>query len=440
VANGELATSKETTAAAANLQPTAGDRGSSIESAIRSWIERGAVGPLERWLARELDLSGVPVRMPIPDWTALLIELARARTARPGWPERCDERIVQFFEALLRFSRPTGIAATTEPETRERTELREAFHAWATVGSGTGAARVVSMWFPRRGIEESSPPPLPAWSSDKHPLAILRAEWLKSGDFLAVDHRLPGLSTRFELFGGGKPWLGPDWLLSIDGGSAASRPKLLAWSTSSKADLLEWTFRAGAARITRTALLLRGRRLALLADQVDFPASDGGDDRPISLKLAYDLGIGIEGDEETRTLMLRRTSDRASARAYPLGLPCLPYKTDKGSFHAGDGRLVLTQARMNRRIWLPILLSWDAARNRKPVQWRALTVSERSKVCPPGVAFAVRTRWGQDESVVIYRSLAKPGLRAFLGHQTRARFLVGTFSADGVLKPLVSLE
>lgn len=437
MANGELATSNE--AVAANLQPSTGDRGRSIESAIRSWTERSAAGPLERWLARELDPSGVPIRMTIPDWTALLIELARARTARPGWPERCDERISQFFEALLRFSRPTGIAATTERETRERTELREAFQSWAAICPGTGAARVASMWFPRRDDEEFSPPPLPAWSSDTHPLAILRAEWLKSGDFLAVDHRPPGLSTRFELFGGGKPWLGPDWSLSIGGGSAASRPKLQAWSTSSTADLLEWTFRAEAARISRTALLLRGRRLALLADQVDFPAAND-DDRPVSLKLAYDLGIRIEGDEETRTLMLRRTSDRASARAYPLGLPCLPYKTDKGSFHAGDGRLVLTQARSSRRIWLPILLSWDAARNRKPVQWRALTVSERSKVCPPEVAFAVRARWGQDDSVVIYRSLAKPGLRAFLGHQTRARFLVGTFSAEGVLKPLVSLE
>jgi len=232
---------------------------------------------LERWLARELDPSGVPIRMPISDWPALLVELARARTARPGWPERCDERISPFFEALLRFSRPTGIAATTEREMQDGSELREAFRSWGATCPGTGAARVVSMWFPRRDDEEFSPPPLPAWSSDKHPLAILRAEWLKSGDFLAVDHRLPGLSTRFELFGGGKPWLGPDWSLSLDGGSAASRPKLRAWSTSSTADLLEWTFGAGAARICRTALLLRGRRLALLADQVASPASHDDD-------------------------------------------------------------------------------------------------------------------------------------------------------------------
>jgi hypothetical protein len=294
------------------------------------------------------------------------------------------------------------------------------------------------MWFPSHDDTESSSPPLPAWSSEKHPLASLRADWLKSGEFLAVDHRLTGPTTRFELLGGGAPWLGPDWSLSTGDGSRASRPRIQAWSTSSTADLLEWSFRSDAARITRTALVLRGRRLALFADQVDFGGADDG--RPVSLSLARHSGIRTDGDEESRTLGLRRTRDRASARAYPLGLPCLPYKTEKGNFHARDGRLVLTQARSGRRTWLPILVSWDAARNRKPVQWRALTVSERSKVCPPDAAVAVRARWGRDETIVIYRSLARPGLRAFLGHQTRARFLVGTFSSDGDLKPLISLE
>jgi hypothetical protein len=89
---------------------------------------------------------------------------------------------------------------------------------------------------------------------------------------------------------------------------------------------------------------------------------------------------------------------------------------------------------------MPILVSWDAVRNRKPVQWRVLTVSEKSRVCPPNVAFAARARWGRGETLVVYRSLASPGLRAFLGHQTRARFLIGSFSTDGEVTPLVSLE
>ena len=179
--------------------------------------------------------------------------------------------------------------------------------------------------------------------------------------------------------------------------------------------------------------------MALLADQVDIPANDR-DGRPLTMTLARRPGIAAEPDPESRCLILKSPNERASARVYPLGLPCLPYKTDKGSFRSEGENLILEQAATGRRTWLPLLVSWDAARNRKPVQWRALTVSERSKTCPPGVASAVRIRWGRDETIVVYRSHGKPGLRAFLGHQTKARFLVGSFSTEGDVKPLASLE
>ncbi len=412
----------------------------SLRFATRKWIEGGKSRLLERWLSREVDAAGVPRRLPIPQWPLILVELARAKRGRSGWPEGFEARITRVVETILRFSRPSGVAVTTGIEDREIPNLREALRFWGEAYSGTGIARVLNLWFPKRDREEFSPPPLPAWSSETNPLAILRADWLKSGDFLAVDHRMPGPTTGFELFGGGKTWLGPEWSLNVgEGGDKVSRPKVQAWQSSWIADLVEWSFRVGTSRVTRTAVLFRGRRLALLADQVDFPGA-AAEEGPISLNLRLDRDVRPETDETSRALSLRRVKDRSSARIYPLGLPCLPYKTDKGRFDAADGRLTLTQARSARRIWLPLLVSWDASRNRKPIQWRALTVSERSRNCPPGVAFAVRARWGLDETIVIYRSLAKPGLRAFLGHQTKARFLIGTFSNDGVLKPLISLE
>ena len=65
----------------------------------------------------------------------------------------------------------------------------------------------------------------------------------------------------------------------------------------------------------------------------------------------------------------------------------------------------------------------------------------RSKTCPPSVAFGARLAWGPGEDgLLIYRSLAKPALRAVLGHQTRARFLVGRFTPDGDVVPLLSLD
>ena len=80
----------------------------------------------------------------------------------------------------------------------------------------------------------------------------------------------------------------------------------------------------------------------------------------------------------------------------PIGLPCLPYVTDRGRFQLEGRDLVLTQAGDCRRRWLPVLVSWDSARNRKAVNWRVLTVSERSRPVPPDRAFAARVSWGRD--------------------------------------------
>jgi hypothetical protein len=141
---------------------------------------------------------------------------------------------------------------------------------------------------------------------------------------------------------------------------------------------------------------------------------------------------------DCRALRLTDTSRRGSAQVLPIGLPCRDYPTDRGRFQLEDRELVLSHTHL-RRCWLPLLVSWDPARHRKPLQWRVLTVSERSRVSAPDRAFAVRVSWGQNETYLIYRSLATPAPRAFLGHQTRARFLFAQFDSDGEVKPIVTL-
>jgi hypothetical protein len=49
--------------------------------------------------------------------------------------------------------------------------------------------------------------------------------------------------------------------------------------------------------------------------------------------------------------------------------------------------------------------------------------------------------WGPgSEGLVVYRSLAPPALRNFLGHQTGARFLVGSFTKSGDVRPILKLD
>ena len=113
------------------------------------------------------------------------------------------------------------------------------------------------------------------------------------------------------------------------------------------------------------------------------------------------LGLNLDGPK------------RASARVLPVALA-----GTIGELAAGPDGLVLRQPIAGRRGWLPLLVSWDAARNRKPARWRVVTVAEKSRACKPEVAFAARVWWSPADSLVIYRSLAAPASRCFLGYQT----------------------
>jgi len=409
--------------------------------ALAAWVARGLATPLERWLDRVLDREGVPRRLPVNEWALLLSRLEEARRRRPeGWPDLIDARIEGLFRATLRFARPDGAAIFTP--SGAGLDVSDLFRGWADRLSDPGLATVVDWWFPRRSRSRSrtrayTSPPMPAWSSPDRPLAMLRANWSGQGDFLAIDHRVRGGESLVELCGLGRPWLGPTWVVD-QGPDAEGSPATLArpslWVSNASADLAEWTFRLSTLKVTRTALFLRGRRIALLADQVE-----GRGDR-VGMRVALAEGVKAAPVPDGRGPFLELRHGRSSARVVPLGLPCLPGSNERGMFVPEGGRLRLSQRLEGRRSWIPLLVSWDPLRNRRTIRWRALTVAENSRICPAEVAFAARITWGRGEMLLIYRSLAPPALRSFLGHQTRARFLVALFTQEGNVQPIIKVD
>jgi len=371
----------------------------------------------------------------ISDWHECLRLLLEARRQRGAWPAIWDEPIERLMQATLRFSRPDGSPATVfdgpGPEPAGVTRLRD----WANASKGTGVARVLGPWL--RGEKNGDlAEELPAWTGSERVLAALRADGMATGDFLVVDHRDAEASCRFDLFGGGRSWLGPSW--TIDGEApTTSPPKPRSWISSQAAGLAEWSYRAGDTRITQSALLLRGRRLALLTvlfeDRAALP-------RDLQVRVSLPATIAAAPDQDRRAYRLTEPRKPGSALVLPIGLPCLAYPTDRGRFEVQESALVLKHVPAGRRCWLPLLVSWDPVRNRRRLHWRVLTVSERSRIVPPDRAFAARVSWGPNETYVIYRSLAPPAPRAFLGCQTPARFLVGLFTKEGVVEPILTVE
>ncbi|MEO6809165.1 MAG: hypothetical protein ABI353_08625 [Isosphaeraceae bacterium] len=400
-----------------------------LTRAVADWAERTDPAPLRRWLDRALDADGVPKRQPVEAWWPALAALAKARRRRlKYWPDDLDERLEGLARAALRFSRPDGSSAF-DPQ-RGDPERLDLLKFWARRLDDPGLATVVRWWSDpgatvRRGL---APPPLPSFACADRPLAVLRADWSPKGDTLTIDGRKLGGSDRLELVGQGSHLLGPTWTPGPD-----SRPaRALQWTTGPLADLAEWTFRTSTGRVIRTAVLLKGENLALLTDQHQAVSPE-----PM-MRLALADGVEVTPNEEDRTLTL--SAGRVKARLIPLALPGPGTSADRGALTVEEQDVVLRQPAEGARSWLPLLISWRAERNRKALRLRKLTVTERSKPCPPDIAVAFLVGWGLGDGLVIYRSLGRPGLRTFLGHQTSARFLVGQFTKSGEVEPLVKLE
>lgn len=388
-----------------------------LEAGLRSWRENSEPLALEQWFDRELDAFGAPVRLPLREWSTALRALTEAGRNAGGLPDGVDGRVADFVRMLLRFSRPGGMTTTLQgvPD-----RPRPFWKSIATSFTAGDIGRVIDWWFPGRDVGPV-PPPLPAWSATDRVLGVLRADWTARGDILAFDHR-EGADALFELYGSGVTWLGPGWSRSVEEMEAPPRPS--AWVTSSTADVAEWRFGPAGREVTRLALMLRGRRMGLLAD-----FHEGGGESAFSLDVP--LGLTYEPLPTTGAGVLRSGKPGKSAQVICLG----PGRADMDS---EPRRLQLRPESGDR--WVPLLVSWDHARHRKPLIWADLTVTEQGLKCPRDVAWAVRVSWGRDETFVFYRSLGPAARRSFLGCSTTARLLVGRFTPEGDVEPLVKLK
>lgn len=405
------------------------DERDALIKAVAAWVERTDPAHLRRWLDRALDADGVPKRQPVEAWWPVLADLARARRKRPGrWPDDLDERLEGLMRAALRFSRADGSSAF-DPQ-KGGSERMELLKFWARRLDDPGLAAVVRWWSgPEATVRRRlAPLPLPGFASTDRPLAVLRADWSPKADSLTIDGRKSEGSDRMELVAQGTRLLGPAWTPGPD-----SRPaRALQWTSGPLADLAEWTFRTSHGRITRTAVLLKGEDFALLADQRQAV------DPEVAMRIALAPEVEVTPNDGDHALTLR--AGRVKPRLISLAMSGLETPADRSGLTVEGQDVVLRQPATYPRSWLPLLISWRAERNRKALRLRRLTVTERSRPCPPNLAVAFLVAWGPGDALIIYRSLGRPGLRAFLGHQTSARFLIGQFTRSGEVESLVKLE
>ncbi len=366
------------------------------------------------------DADGVPMVQPVSEWLDL--------PDSGNLPDPLS--MTRWLLAVLRASRPDG-SAVFDPVGRDSGRLKR-LKGWAERLGDPSLLAVLARWRPV-GSFPSQPTSLLPLSSDSRPdrsMAILRPDWSPQGDLVAIDHRQPGDRTLIEVASRGRTWLGPTWTSRpSEDKSGPARPT--SWTSNPYVDAVEWSYRSGRAKITRAAVLLRGRNLALLGQQVD-----GGPDRT-EMRLALPEGVEVSFIGGSRALLLSTGRGKPTARLIPLGLPAHDRPTDRGSIAIEGREVVIRQVGEGQRRWLPVVICWG----KSPTTWRPLTVAYRSKATRPDEAVAARLAWGpSDEGLVVYRSLAEPALRSFLGLQTGARFLVGSFTRSGDVRPILKID
>ncbi len=401
-----------------------------LRRVIDAWLGRGDARPAERWLDRELGEEDQPRRLsPEEGWEVLARLAAAARERGVEWPDEVEARVERLAKSGIPFLRPDGTVAPGP--TGRAADVTETLRYWAKRLPDPGLEAAVR-YVTGHPVRRKDAPYGTHLALGPRPAFALGGVRSGGDNLLAFDHRSDPAACRVEVLGRGRRWLGGRWAYGLTA-EPTRLPRATAWGADGENEFAEWSFRVGAVRVVRTAILVGGLDLAILADEAQ------GADRRDVLDLDLPEGVSAAPISESRGLSLELRG--GSARALPIGLPSLDYRTERGSF-AVEGRVLrLTHAVAARRAWLPLLLSWDPRRNRRLATWRVLTVTEQSKVCSPGVAFAARVGWGHgQEGLVVYRSLAKPARRAFLGHLTTARMLVGRFTTEGEVVPLLSVD
>ncbi|MDX2037192.1 MAG: hypothetical protein SFX72_11120 [Isosphaeraceae bacterium] len=396
-----------------------------LERALGRPSEATRRAGLVRWFDRWFDADGLATGCAPADWFAALESIAARGSIDESFGDRAED-VRASLEQLLRRTRPDGRLFYTAAATNRDAATRwEALARWA---KSTSCESVLRQWRPRAFAGVLMPPPLPSWHEEFVVDSVIREDWEREGVWAGIEHRTPGTSSRFEMGIDGRPVFGPTWRSPAPDPEASEtrrgpRASVVAARSGPTGDLVEWTHSLAGTRRSRTVVMVRGRELALFAEQVDGPGERGFE---IGLDEDWKLAAGPEGPMQRLTRTARGRGIAILNPGSPRGcrLSCEP------------GRLIVRDDGPGPRRWPAIVVCWGPV----PTECVPLTVSERSRICPDHVAVAFRLGWGsRAEGILVYRSLARPGLRAVLGLQTRARFAVGRIDRGRVL-PLVTID
>ncbi len=393
---------------------------------------------LSQGLVELLDGEGVPHGRYATCWRALLACWTRCLALDPHVsPGRISRPARLQFEWLvrqtLRWRRGDGHLAWEDPkETRETVD-----DLLAATLRLVGDRVDRELWKCSFGRKKASHSvyalPQPGEHSEWGEMALLRTAWSPTAAYLAV--RFPKDQFHSEL-GVGKRrfWSGPDMPeIRADGELLRSDAEWqeLCWSSDDDVDYIELELELNHGwRLQRQWLLAREDRFLLTADAVFGP---GPAELDYQRTLPWVAGVRQKTEEETVETHLRCRGE--SGCVMPLALS--EWRSPHSRGRLAEGRL--SQSVTGRALYAPLWIDLEPNRKRAPRTWRQLTVACQREIVPPEQAVAYRIQVGTEQWIV-YRSLADPQARTFLGLHVTSEFLAARFQPAGEPEYLVEVQ
>lgn len=275
------------------------------------------------------------------------------------------------------------------------------------------------------------------WSS----LAMLATGWDKTSARLLVDYSSPEM--RIELESAGRTLISGQWTseTSLDGKilDPVDEWEQQCWNSDDECDFLDLTLElASGVRLERQFFLGKEDGFLIVHDVLHgIEGAEGVWRHTSALPLA--AGYSFKGEDETRDGQL--CDAKGTPRSVVMPLSLAEWRTERrfGELAMAGDQLQLTQSAHGARLSCPLWFDLRSRRANKPRTWRQLTVAASLEVAPSDVAVGYRVQVG-DAQWLLYRSLANPANRTFMGQNTAAELVIGRFYRTGEFDELLAVD
>jgi len=357
--------------------------------------------------------------------------------SRASFPREAKTQYEWLVRQMLRLCRYDGTQVLSDESAGSwsRPLFQAALHLAADAVDREIAARIVPG---RKAADIPSPPlPSPSVNSKWATAAVMRRDWTRASDQLAVTYCNRQLALelncgRETVFSG---VCHPQLRFNGQSIECVDDWEEACWISDEELDYLELEGRyEHGLRVQRHLLLARRDRLLLIADAI---LSETAGSIECRNELPLCPTITFQPDDETREGIL--VGRRRIGTVLPLQLPEWRRARVDSALEATEHGLVLRQQTNSQRMFCPLLIDLDARRIAHPRTWRQATVAQQLAIVAADVAAGYRIQLGQQQWL-LYRSLAPVASRTVLGQNLSGEFVFARFTRQGIADKLIEIE